>query len=416
MTLVTGTVQDLGHDGMEGTLWARPARFRSDGQVVLAPERKPFKITGGVVSAELAPGPAVLELQVGSHARGTFEVVIPEADITLADLLDTVFPWEPAQVSLFVAEREAAQQAKTEAEAAAGQAVTAAQQTGQDRSHVDQVRTELDEAFDESTAGNVLPPRLTETALSATYAPVGNYVTTPQLAAATSGLASSPQGLNFIVTDDPDYAGTNGDVVFRYQNWRDFIDLGQAGLTPLTPRFNTSTRWTAEPGAVRHSPGAAIRTGQSVNSLDAQDDRTDVEIVARVKGLTYGAGFGPSVFVRASGTGPTANAIVLSLHQGGVSAGSYVGGTWSTWYPQINFAIEADRWIWLRLRAEGDQVFLRHWYDGEPEPQAWSGQHTVTQTPLLGPGWAGILAATDTQMEFSTVGLANSGNTAPTEA
>ena len=114
MTLVTGTVQDLGYDGMEGTLWARPARFRSDGQVVLAPERKPFKITGGVVSAELAPGPAVLELQVGSHARGTFEVVIPEEDTTLAALLDTVFPWEPAQVSLFVAEREAAEQAKVE--------------------------------------------------------------------------------------------------------------------------------------------------------------------------------------------------------------------------------------------------------------------------------------------------------------
>ena len=171
MTLVTGTVQDLGYDGMEGTLWARPARFRSDGQVVYAPERKPYTITGGVVSAELAPGPAVLEVQVGSHARGTFEVVIPEEDTTLADLLDTVFVWEPEQVSLFVAEREAAEQAASEAEAAAGQATTAAQQTGQDRSHVDQVRTELDEAFDESTAGNVLPPRLTEAALNATYGP-----------------------------------------------------------------------------------------------------------------------------------------------------------------------------------------------------------------------------------------------------
>lgn len=143
MTLVTGTVQDLGYDGMEGTLWARPARFRSDGQVVLAPERKPYKITGGVVSADLAPGPAVLELQVGSHARDTFEVVIPEAAISLADLLDTVFPWEPAQVSLFVAEREAAELAKAKAEAAAGQATTAAQQTGQDRAHVDSIRQTL---------------------------------------------------------------------------------------------------------------------------------------------------------------------------------------------------------------------------------------------------------------------------------
>ena len=177
MTLVTGTVQDLGYDGVEGTLWARPARFRSDGQVVYAPERKPYKVVDGVVSADLAPGPAVLELQVGSHARGTFEVVIPEADTTLADLLDTVFPWEPAQVSLFVAEREAAERAKSDAETAAGQASTAAgtataaaQQTGQDRARVDQVRTELDEAYDASEAGQALPPRLTEAALNATYA------------------------------------------------------------------------------------------------------------------------------------------------------------------------------------------------------------------------------------------------------
>lgn len=164
MTLVTGTVQDLGYDGMEGTLWARPARFRSDGQVVLAPERKPYKITGGVVSADLAPGPAVLELQVGSHARGTFEVVIPAAAISLADLLDRVFPWEPEQVSQFVAERELAVQAKTAAETAAGQATTAAQQTGQDRAHVDSIRQTLDEAAQSNVA-----PYLTQSELNATY-------------------------------------------------------------------------------------------------------------------------------------------------------------------------------------------------------------------------------------------------------
>lgn len=184
MTLVTGTVEDIGFDPVDGTLWARPARFRSDGGVVRAPERTPYPITGGALSVTLAPGPAVLELRVGSHARGTFEVVIPEEDISLADLLDTVFPWEPEQVSLFVAERLAAEQAKSDAEqaaqtasgaagtatTAAGTATTAAQQAAQERSHIDQVRTELDEAFDASTAGNVLPPRLTEAALSATYA------------------------------------------------------------------------------------------------------------------------------------------------------------------------------------------------------------------------------------------------------
>ncbi|WP_440221164.1 hypothetical protein [Dietzia sp. MNB45] len=179
MTLVTGTVQDLGHAPMDGTLYARPARFLPAGNVVYAPERTPYKIEGGTFSVELAPGPAVLELKVGTHARDEFRVVIPDQEtIGLADLITEVFPWQPEQVSKFVAERELAVQAKKDAETAAGQAstaagtaTTAAQQTGQDRSHVDQVRALLDETYDESQAGMALPPRLTETALSATYGP-----------------------------------------------------------------------------------------------------------------------------------------------------------------------------------------------------------------------------------------------------
>ena len=218
MTLVTGTVQDLGYDGMEGTLWARPARFRSDGSVVYAPERKPFTITGGVVSAELAPGPAVLELQVGSHARGTFEVVIPDTDITLADLLDTVFPWEPAQVSQFVAERELAVQAKTAAETAAGQAstaagtaTTAAQQTGQDRTAVaadKQVVVGHVQALaapnDAAVLGLISEGATTQTkaALNATYAVMVQIVAdgTDQTAQINQALlARSPYGLRTTV-------------------------------------------------------------------------------------------------------------------------------------------------------------------------------------------------------------------------
>ena len=210
MTLVTGTVQDLGHAPLDGTLYARPARFLPSGNVVYAPERPPYKIEGGTFSVELAPGPAVLELKVGTHARDEFRVVIPDQEtIGLADLIAEVFPWQPEQVSKFVAERELAVQAKKDAETAAGQAstaagtaTTAAQQTGQDRSHVDQVRALLDETYDESQAGMALPPRLTETALSATYALATQVVAdgtdkTAQINAALT--AVSPYGLRTTV-------------------------------------------------------------------------------------------------------------------------------------------------------------------------------------------------------------------------
>lgn len=88
MTLVTGTVRDLGNTAMSGTLWARPSRFRSGGSVLLAPERRPFPVVNGAISAELAPGPATLELEVGSHSRGIFEVNIPDQEtVTLNELL-----------------------------------------------------------------------------------------------------------------------------------------------------------------------------------------------------------------------------------------------------------------------------------------------------------------------------------------
>src|SRR5690606_7463723 len=74
------------------------------------------------------------------------------------------------QVSLFVAEREAAVQAKADAEQAATQADQHRQAVAADRSHVEQTRDLLDEAYDQSQAGMALPPRLTETALNNTYA------------------------------------------------------------------------------------------------------------------------------------------------------------------------------------------------------------------------------------------------------
>lgn len=120
MTVVEGSVEHIGLEPLSGVLAARTAQFRSSGDVLLAPESVPFPIVDGVVSADLSPGPAQLTVQVGSHARERFDVVIPdEGPVTLATLVDESFDWTPDQIREFVRLRDETVAAADRAEAAA---------------------------------------------------------------------------------------------------------------------------------------------------------------------------------------------------------------------------------------------------------------------------------------------------------
>lgn len=78
---------DVSGRPLEGVLWARTSMFRPDGTTVLASERVPYPIVGGAVSADLAPGPAVLTVDCGPNAY-PIHVDIPAAGpVTLADLI-----------------------------------------------------------------------------------------------------------------------------------------------------------------------------------------------------------------------------------------------------------------------------------------------------------------------------------------
>lgn len=175
LTLITGQVSDVGMNDASGLFYARAAEFRGDGAVVVTPAPATFTVKDGAVSANIAPGPTVITLHVGPVRKDWF-VNVPEADIGLGDLIATYTTYEPAVVSAAIAARDAAIEAESEAKQAAIDAEakrvaaeTAANLTGQDRLHVDNVRALLDETYDESQAGQALPPRLTETALNATY-------------------------------------------------------------------------------------------------------------------------------------------------------------------------------------------------------------------------------------------------------
>ena len=90
MSVVTGPVVDVSGTRLDGVLWAQTSMFRTDGTTVIAPQRVPWPIVNGDVTADLAPGPAILSLQFDGRPPHRATVTIPDHDTTLADLLGTI--------------------------------------------------------------------------------------------------------------------------------------------------------------------------------------------------------------------------------------------------------------------------------------------------------------------------------------
>lgn len=88
MTVVTGTIVDTSGRPIVGTLWAKVCRFLPDGTILYAPQAVPYQIVAGQVTADLAPGPARLAVQVDGRPPHRVEVVIPDSgSVSLASLI-----------------------------------------------------------------------------------------------------------------------------------------------------------------------------------------------------------------------------------------------------------------------------------------------------------------------------------------
>ena len=239
------------------------------------------------------------------------------------------------------------------------------------------------------------------------------YATKAELSEIPDNVVTSPHGLNIRLTDDPDFIGDEGDLVFYYEIWKHYLDLGATGFTGLTPRWRESPGWVEEDGYIRYNPGSGVaRAFQSVDALDARPDATDVEIVAKIRADTLYAAYSPGVIVRGSGDADTGSALILTMSSRGINLGAYVGGTWVT-YRQFSATVPAGEWVWLRLRAIGNKVTGKWWVDGQAEPATWQISHTLTASQILTTGWAGLQTGSNGGHDFAAVGLALDGATAP---
>lgn len=122
MTVISGNIQDIGYQPLSGKLTATSVDFRSENGALVAPETHEWPINAGNVAATLLPGPARLTITVGTHAHDTWDVIVPDTDVTLATLIDDSIEWAPPIVSIVGEHRRAAEAAAARAEQAATEA------------------------------------------------------------------------------------------------------------------------------------------------------------------------------------------------------------------------------------------------------------------------------------------------------
>lgn len=268
----------------------------------------------------------------------------------------------------------------------------------------------------DDTAPRTGLPEVVEGKLDMTYAPATGstvYATKSDLTEVPDNLVTSPHGLNLRLTDDPDFLGDEGDLVFYYEIWKHYLDLGATGFTGLTPRWRESPGWVEEDGYIRFNPGSGVaKAYQSVDALDTRPDATDVEIVAKIRTDSITSVYSPGVVVRGVGDADTGSCVVLSLSTGSLNLGAYVDGNW-VGYRSHPTTIPAGEWIWLRLRVTGNKATGKWWVDGQEEPTTWQISHTLTVPQLLITGWAGLQTASRGGFDFAAIGVAVDGATAP---
>jgi len=180
-----------------------------------------------------------------------------------------------------------------------------------------------------------------------------------------------------------------------------------SGTTGWTERWGTSEgSFAANTGPVRLTVTKSAESneyGISLDAVDSDSDRDDVEVLAKVRFNTQATATNTvGVFLRGSGTSGAENLIAVTLRDAGndgsdfqpivydFSSGS-AGLIGSSGGSNV-----AATWYWIRARANGTSLKARVWLDGTSEPAAWDVDET---TAVAGVGWVGLYAfdtATDT--------------------
>lgn len=171
---------------------------------------------------------------------------------------------------------------------------------------------------------------------------------------------------------------------------------------------------------LEHTSSADGHRLLSWDSIDADANRANVEVLARVQvhNITGGAAHQVTLVARGSGSSGSENAYLLSFASsstGGLRLRKLVSGTVTNLGTEhvgtIVFA--ADKWYWMRFRVNGTTLQGKIWEDGDAEPADW--QVSATDSSISAAGWVGVgnFESTGTTRDFDYVSIGTNGDAAP---
>lgn len=206
------------------------------------------------------------------------------------------------------------------------------------------------------------------------------------------------------------------------------VDAAPAGWTP---RWGSdASTWTVveDAGATggkalkaQDSSDAQIK-GLSLDAVDTDEGRANSEVVLRWKSTGFLQWLLVGAFVRGSGaTHATSNLYYGQYNHGSTGTGQRrigkrIAGAITT-IQNAAYTVLADTWYWTRCRVNGTTISVKHWEDGETEPEAWT--FTSTQTNVAD-GWAGVFIGANSSNSpvsyIDLIGIGTDGDAAPTSA
>lgn len=215
-----------------------------------------------------------------------------------------------------------------------------------------------------------------------------------------------------------------------------------ANSTTFTNRWASESNISVENPAIDEQDDRVLRyntgdTGlllQSMDSVDADGNRANSEIVCRIR---Y-AGDHDNILhpvLRASGAGTTETGYQLHLRSNGnLTIGRYNSGTytaiatginldgqaspWAQFYGDTFTFCPANEWLLMRFRVNGTGATVtlqgKIWGDGDEEPADWTIDTTDTDASrITAAGWTGLgRTAHDAAAYLDAIGVGTNGDTA----
>jgi hypothetical protein len=196
------------------------------------------------------------------------------------------------------------------------------------------------------------------------------------------------------------------------QYFHDFAD----GITGWTQRTlttgHTAPAWSVVSTDQLQATSTANRNEMLAwDSIDADADRDDVEVLVQVKVSSTARHW---IAVRIVGSGST-DGYVLALGTTEMQFRRIEGGAFLT-LATASVSFSADDWVNLRFRINGTAAYGRAWADGDSEPGTWDIDGTAA-TAYTAAGYVGPAKHSDTSTQlWRYFGVGTNGDSAPASA